>query len=286
MTKPKIISILSGKGGTGKTSIAASLSLSCSHKSVLVDCDVEEPNAHLFLDYQLTHTVKQSKIIPVIDESKCDKCGKCAIHCKFNALSSFKTIPLVFDELCHSCGLCIKVCPKNAITETQQMIGQSNLYSKGSRVLVEGVLKIQEPMAAPLIRKTIEEAKTITCDSLIIDGPPGTSCSAISAAEQADFMLLVVEPTPFGIHDFLLTYDALKPFGKPMAMIINKQTEESQNQIQNLSQMDIPILAAIKGSKQTANQLSKGIPLIEIDDYQPLFQHIGSQIGEQLNLKW
>ena len=197
-----ILAIASGKGGTGKTTLAVNLAAVIGDGGDgvrLLDCDVEEPNCHIFLRPQVSRSHAACILVPEIDREKCTACGKCAEVCQFKAIAALKSKPLVFEELCHGCGGCRRVCPAGAIREKPREIGVVEFGQAGEVEWIQGRLNVGEAMAPPLIR---EVKKHIRPSGLtIIDCPPGTSCPVIAAMRGADFVLLVTEPTPFGLHD-------------------------------------------------------------------------------------
>jgi len=200
-----VISVASGKGGTGKTLVATNLALTLSDKGKvqLLDCDVEEPNAHIFLRSPISQSQPVSILIPKVDETKCTYCGKCAEVCAYNAIAVLKDKVIVFPELCHGCGACSYLCPESAITEEGREIGVVERGSLGNLGFVQGRLTIGEPMAPPIIR---EVKRHIDLASMvIIDVSPGTSCPVVEAVRGSDFCLLVTEPTPFGLNDLPFT---------------------------------------------------------------------------------
>ena len=202
-----IISVASGKGGTGKTTVAVNLALSLS-KVQLLDCDVEEPNAHLLLNPQIMETYPVHIPVPRINEERCDHCGKCSEFCQYHALVVTKDMVLTFPELCHGCGGCSLVCPRKAITEVGREIGVVKRGNTNGVDLVYGELRVSEPMATPLIREV--KRKAATDRTVIVDAPPGTSCPVIAAVHGSDFCLLVTEPTPFGIHNLHIMVKVLR----------------------------------------------------------------------------
>jgi len=210
-----IISIASGKGGTGKTTVAINLALALSGSQSLkfLDCDVEEPNAYFFLKPELSQKIPVSIPVPEINEKKCDFCGKCAEICEYNALAVLKDTVLVFAELCHGCGGCTLLCPKKAITEKDRQIGIMEIGSTGKITFIHGKLNIGEAMSPPLIREVKKQIKP--SETVIIDAPPGTSCPVIESIKGSDFSLLVTEPTPFGLNDLKLAVETLKQMKIP-----------------------------------------------------------------------
>jgi MinD superfamily P-loop ATPase len=197
-----IISIASGKGGTGKTTIATNLAVSVESAAQLLDCDVEEPNSHLFIQPVFEDVLTITTPVPDVDMEKCSLCGKCAEICRFNAIVMLGETVLPFHELCHSCGGCIEVCPEKAITEAGRELGTIEKGHRNGLEFVHGKLRIGEAMAPPLIKKVREYTRPGALT--IIDAPPGTSCPVIAAMKGSDFVLLVTEPTPFGLYDLKL----------------------------------------------------------------------------------
>ena len=204
-----IISIASGKGGTGKTTVAVNLALSLPKGTVqLIDCDVEEPNSHLFLSPSIHQVTSVGIPVPRIDESKCTYCGKCAQVCEYHAIAVILKNVLVFDELCHGCGACSYLCPEKAIFEVEREIGIVQEGSSDGISFVNGILNVGEPMASPLIRKA--KGKIQRDKIVILDAPPGTACPVIETVKGSDFCLLVTEPTPFGLNDLELAVGMLE----------------------------------------------------------------------------
>ena len=217
-----IISVASGKGGTGKTLVATSLALSLidNYKVQLLDCDVEEPNANILLNLAMNQSQPVYIPVPRVDETKCTYCRKCAEVCAYNAIAVLKEKVLVFPELCHGCGACSYLCPESAITEEGREVGIIERGNSGNLELIQGRLAIGEAMAPPVIR---EVKKYITpANIVIIDVPPGTSCPVVEAVEGSNFCLLVTEPTPFGLNDLSLTVEVVRKLGVPCGVVINR----------------------------------------------------------------
>jgi MinD superfamily P-loop ATPase len=258
-----IISVASGKGGTGKTLVATSLALSLNgnFKVQLLDCDVEEPNAHILLPLTLNQSRPVYIPIPKVDETKCTYCGKCAEVCAYNAIAVLKEKVLVFPELCHGCGACSYLCPESAITEEGREVGVVERGSSGDLELIQGRLAIGEAMAPPVIRevkKYIDPTKEV-----IVDVPPGTSCPVIGAVKGSDFCLLVTEPTPFGLNDLSLAVEVVRKLGITCGVVINRVGVGDEEVERYCHQQGIPILLKIPLDRNIAMFYSKGIPLIE-----------------------
>jgi MinD superfamily P-loop ATPase len=270
-----IVSVASGKGGTGKTTVAVSLALSIEN-SQIIDCDVEEPNVSLFLNPEIEEKIEVKTLIPEVDKNKCNYCGFCSQICAYNALSVIKLDShgdvLLFPHLCHGCGGCILLCPENAMKTAYRTVGEITKGYKENIEFIEGRLNISEVLAP----KVIEEAKKlIKPDKIaIIDAPPGTSCPAVAAIKGSNFCLLVTEPTPFGLHDLELAYEVTKAVKVPVAVIINKS--ENDKIIEDFCEKNnIPILMKIPFQRKIAELYSKGVPLVSgMPEYKEKFQSL------------
>jgi MinD superfamily P-loop ATPase len=258
-----IISVASGKGGTGKTLIATSLALSLSRKGKvqLLDCDVEEPNDHIFLNPTFTQRESVYVPIPTVDETKCTYCGKCAEVCAYNAIAVLKGKVLVFPELCHGCGACSYLCPEQAISEEGKEIGIVEAGKSGDVEFVHGKLSIGEIMAPPLIRKVKEYLRRD--GTAIIDVSPGTSCPVVEAVKGSDFCLLVTEPTPFGLNDLTLAVEVARELGIPCGVIINRAGVGDGKVEEYCLKESIPLLLKIPLDTEIARLYSMGIPLVQ-----------------------
>ncbi len=257
-----IISIASGKGGTGKTTVATNLAISLGSEVQIMDCDVEEPNAHLFLNPTIEEAETITTPVPKVDEEKCTLCGKCAEICQFKAIILIGETILTFPEMCHSCGGCMEVCPEEAITETGRELGVIEKGQRNGIDFVHGKLRIGEAMSPPLIRKV--RSFTSQTKVTIIDAPPGTSCPVISAMKGADFVLMVTEPTPFGLHDLKLAVEAVKILGIPRGLVINRSDIGDHHVKAYAEQEDLPILMEIPFDRRIAEAYSRGKPFVEM----------------------
>ncbi len=259
-----IISIASGKGGTGKTTVATNLALSLlslQSQVQLLDCDVEEPNAHLFINPLIQEKEAVSTPVPKVDEDKCTLCRKCVEICRFRAIIVIGEVILTFPELCHSCGGCMIVCPEKAISETGRELGILEKGTKDELEFGHGRLRIGEAMAPPLIKKvrSLSQSERV----VIIDAPPGTSCPVITAIKGVDFVLMVTEPTPFGLHDLKLAVEAVKLLGIPHGLVINRSDIGDNGVMDYASQEGLPILMEIPFDRKIAEAYSRGRLVIE-----------------------
>jgi len=271
-----IVSVASGKGGTGKTSVAVNMALSIGTVQFL-DCDVEEPNAHLLLHPEISREEPVYLPVPVINEKLCDQCGKCAEFCPNNAIFVSPEKVLVFPELCYSCGGCAIVCPRKAISEEQRNIGTLKLGSAGDLELVYGELEVGEPMAVPVIKEVkrrIEKDRPV-----ILDSPPGTSCPVIETVKGSDFCVLVTEPTPFGLHDLKITVQVLKDMKIPFGVVINRAGIGDKKVYEYCEEKNIPILLEIPYQRKIAELYSRGIPFsLEMPEWKEKFQTLFNQV--------
>jgi len=260
--KPLKIAIASGKGGTGKTLLSTNLAafLSRKQKALLVDLDVEEPDDFLFIHGITENKTDQYKMIPEWVESKCIPCDVCSNTCKFHAVIRLGTFIAVFKELCHSCYACSELCPAGALPMIEHKIGEIKTITSGNLIFIESRLEIGEEQAVPLIHQTHELVDKNFNDIQIqlFDCPPGTSCPLVAATKNVDFVMLVTEPTPFGLNDLRLTVETMRRLKKPMGVVINR-SDIGNNEVEKYCEQEqIPILAHIPYDRQIAENYSKG----------------------------
>jgi MinD superfamily P-loop ATPase len=277
-----IISVASGKGGTGKTTVAVNLALSLPKGTVqLIDCDVEEPNSHIFLSPSIRQVTSMGIPVPRIDESKCTYCGKCAKVCEYHAMAVILKNVLVFDELCHGCGACSYLCPEKAIFEVNREIGIVQEGSANGIAFVNGVLNIGEPMASPLIRRVKERIQKEKI--VILDAPPGTACPVIETVKGSDFCLLVTEPTPFGLNDLELAVGMLEKLGIPKGVVINKADVGDREVWDCCQSKNIAVLMEIPMDRRFAESYSRGVPVVvEHPSYRQGFKDLFGKVERLL----
>jgi len=251
-----IIAVASGKGGTGKTTVSVNLARTIGAGVHLLDCDVEEPNAHLFLRGRDTGSDIVTIPIPEVDESLCTTCGECGRLCRYHAIVSFGSTPLVFPDLCHGCGGCALVCPQGAIREVGKRIGVVETREADGITLIQGRLDIGIAMAPPLIRAV--KARLNKETAAILDAPPGTSCPVIATVRGADFVLLVTEPTPFGLHDLRLAADMIRDLSIPFGVVVNRMGVGDDRVHRFCREEEIPILLEIPDDRRIAEAYSRG----------------------------
>ena len=256
-----IVSIASGKGGTGKTTFAVSLALSLGEAQFL-DCDVEEPNASIFLKPAIEKRRPVSVPEPWVDVSKCNHCGECAKICAYHAIAVFGKSVLIFHELCHGCGGCWLICPEKAIKEGKREVGVIEEGKAGLIHFIQGTLRVGEHMATPVIR---EVKNMIQKDmDVIIDAPPGTSCPMIESIKGSDFVCLVTEPTPFGLNDLKLAIEVVRKLRIPHGVIINCDGIGDNGVKDYCEKENIPLLLSIPWDRQIAEAYSRGIPAVAV----------------------
>ncbi|MDF0591879.1 ATP-binding protein [Candidatus Methanocrinis natronophilus] len=278
-----MLSVASGKGGTGKTLVATNLAASLPERRViLADCDVEEPNAHLFFpDRETIEEAEISVPIPVVDEDRCSRCGECSQFCAFHALAVFPSEVLIFPELCHGCGGCVIACPERAISEGSRNVGRIYHARAGPADLVWGELRIGEARTTPLIRAVKEMAGG---GRVIIDSPPGTSCPMVEAVRGSDFCLLVTEPTPFGLYDLKIAVKVLEDMEIPHGVLINKSGIGDRAVYRYLQERNIPLLMEIPMSRRIAEIYSRGgIFIREMPEWAGRLSHLWTEMEEMIS---
>lgn len=258
------IAIASGKGGTGKTTVAvnfAYLASKSQEEVYLVDCDVEEPNCHLFIKPVIDNSQLANKLIPAVNSEKCVGCGECVRFCNFNALAIVKNKVFVFPELCHSCGGCTLVCQEKTISEANQAVGNIESGSNDFLKFVYGKLHIGQAISPPLIKQV--KNNFVEAQLTIFDCPPGTSCPVVASVEGVDFVILVTEATPFGLYDLKLAVEMLEKLKIPHGIVLNR-SDKNDFLIENYAQeKSIEILSKIPLNKTIAEVYSRGKILLE-----------------------
>jgi len=278
------IAIASGKGGTGKTTIATNMACSIAQTGKTVqylDCDVEEPNGHIFLKPDIDQTLSVTIGVPQVDNELCNGCGKCGQLCQYSAIVCLKDKPLVFEQLCHSCGGCMLVCPTGAITEKPKEIGFADFGSANGVKFGQGRLKIGDIHTPPLIKQV--KKNSIDTGVVIIDVPPGTSCPVIEAIKGSDFVLLVTEPTPFGLNDLKLAVGMVRELKIPFAVVINRSEPDEQMTNQYCQDENIDIIFEVPDDRRIAEAYSVGKMIVDVlPDYKKEFVGLYENISKRL----
>ncbi|MBN1786919.1 MAG: ATP-binding protein [Sedimentisphaerales bacterium] len=259
------IAIASGKGGTGKTTIAINLACSIARTGQAVqylDCDVEEPNGHIFLQPEINQTQSVNISVPQVDIDKCNGCGKCGQLCQYSAIICLKDKALVFDQLCHSCGGCMRVCPTGAIEEIPREVGFTDFGLSNNVKFGQGRLKIGDIHSVSVIKAVKDKA--FNEGVVIIDAPPGTSCPVIEAVKATDFVLLVTEPTPFGLNDLKLAVEMVRVLKIPFAVAVNRSEPDEQMINQYCRDENIDIIFELPDDRKIAEAYSVGKMIVDV----------------------
>jgi len=276
-----IIAVASGKGGTGKTTIAANLAKVASQggrRVVYVDCDVEEPNGHLFLKPQIDKHRTVGRPVPTVNMDKCTLCGKCGEICQFSAIITIRNQVLVYPEVCHGCGGCLLVCPEGAISEMSREIGVLETGTAGAIGFVHGRLNVGEVMSPPLIREV--KAAAPDADLVLIDSPPGTSCPVIESVRGADYVVMVTEPTPFGLNDLILAVEMIRALQMSCGIVINRADVGDRSVHAYCEREHLPILGEIPDDRRIAEAYSRGELACEaVDGYDAVFVKLLADIA-------
>lgn len=286
-----IISVASGKGGTGKTTVAINLALSISGEEGVsfFDCDVEEPNAHIFLKPAIEEVQDVEILVPQVDDDKCTYCGECARICQYHSILVLKDKVLVFPDLCHGCGGCTLLCPPKAISEKGRAVGKVQRGSSGRMKFTNGILSIGEVLSPAVIK---EVKKHIEKDKVnIIDSPPGTSCPFVESVKGSGFCLLVTEPTLFGLNDLKIALQFIRELKIPFGVVINKSSYKQDEEMEQFCKdSGVEILMKIPWQREIAKSYSVGVPLVEADTewkkkFRELFETIKLKVSQAGTIK-
>jgi len=281
-----ILSIASGKGGTGKTTLAVNmaLALSRSRKVQLIDLDVEEPNDHIFLRPDIEGSEEVTLLVPEIDADRCTYCGRCAEICAYGALTVIKDSVVVFEELCHGCGGCSLLCPEQAIAERPRPVGTVEWGKAGEVSFAHGRLNPGEAFAPPVTRAA--KKRIHSQDIVIADAPPGTACPAVEAVKGSDFCVLVTEPTPFGLNDLILAAEMVKKLGIPAGVVVNRSDLGDDRVDRFCEDEGLPIFERIPFDRRLAETYARGLPAVtELPGWRERFEEVGRSILERVGAR-
>lgn len=276
-----VLAVASGKGGTGKTTVAVNLARVFGSPIQVLDCDVEEPNAHLFIRGTRIDSDIVTIPVPYVGESRCDGCGACARFCEYHAIVTYGTAPIIFPELCHGCGGCANICPRRAIFEKGKRVGFIETTRLDGITLIQGRMDVGCAMAPPIIRAV--KARRDHTIPAILDAPPGTSCPVIASLRDADYVLLVTEPTPFGLHDLTLAVETVRVLGIPFGVVINRAGVGDRRVHQFCAVEGIPILQEIPDDRRIAEAYSRGLLIVDaLPEYRDLFVELLAQTRDRI----
>lgn len=276
------IAVLSGKGGTGKTTFSTNYARLNGY--AYADCDVEEPNGFLFLKPESVRHEPALLPKPVVDESLCIGCGRCAETCQFNALAVTGGQVMVFEKLCHGCGACVLACPAKAISEKDRLLGEISIGFVDGQTAVMGKLNVGEPLAVPVIRRVKEKIESDIGDGrdVVVDCSPGVSCTVVEAIEDCDFGVLVTEPTAFGLHDLQKAVELMRVYEMPHGILVNRWSEDNPIIEAYAKREGIPVLGRIPFDRKIAEICSEGGLLVGNQPYRGVFEEISRNIREAM----
>lgn len=278
------IAVLSGKGGTGKTMVSVNLA-SVSGYAAYVDCDVEEPNGHLF--FRPTNQEEESIMVrsPRVNDDLCSGCRKCVEFCRFNALAYVGGKLLIFDDLCHSCGGCLLVCPEKALTEVKKPMGKVQVGSSAGVEVLTGILNLGEASGIPIINRLLEKARNLEDQGreIFVDCPPGTACIVMESIQDADYCLLVAEPSTFGAHNMAMVHELVTLFKKPFGVVLNKEMGAENPSRDYCLEKNLPVLGEIPFDNRLGSLNSMGtIAARAQDNYRQLFDSLLETIRKEV----